>query len=87
MPPLHQMTGDDECIAAVVAGPREDENRPAAVADQFAREFSRCQTGALHERRISIFTGERLDAADLIGQINRKRGVREERHACERCAV
>jgi hypothetical protein len=75
------MACHDERVAAVVAGAGEHEDRTPTIGDQCSRQLGRRETGTLHQRRLCPLAGERLDAADLSGEVNGKRYVRSGGHA------
>ena len=68
--PLAQALGADFRVAAVVAGPGEDQDVLARVRSKAGRGVGGGEAGALHERRRRIRRGL-LDAADIGGKIDR----------------
>src|SRR5262245_14881817 len=72
IPPLLQVAGNDERIAAVVARTCEHEYPTAVIGDQLARELRRCESGTLHEiRRRWLCEGMLLDRTNLAREVER----------------
>jgi hypothetical protein len=75
------VAGDDESIAAVVAGARDDEDALRGIRRDLARDFRGGEACAFHERqRIGRGGRSRFDAAYFRGEINGSGVLQGERH-------
>jgi hypothetical protein len=73
VPPLLQMSRDDERVAPVVAGAGEYHHRLASIGDESTRELSGGRTRALHQARYSgDLLRQRFELADLIASVDGK---------------